>query len=102
MVYNPRDHEWMPNTTDNLWVNYPEKNLEYEYYVIHTIGWSLQPTNITLSFDLKSENIFYGKTRTKCNLERDYCPPNHAIKATIIWKPNDDCVVLRYIIFTYD
>ena len=25
MVYNPRDHEWMPNATDNPWANCPYK-----------------------------------------------------------------------------
>ena len=53
MVSNPRDHEWIPNATDNPWANCPVKNPEHEYHVIHTIGWSLQLTNITLTFDIK-------------------------------------------------
>ena len=66
-------------------------NPEHEYHVIHALGWSLQLTNITHSFGVKSENIYYGKTRLKCNLERSYCPPNHAIKAAVIWEPNNNC-----------
>ena len=51
----------------------------------------IQLTNITFSFDVKSESIYYGKTRIKCDLEQGYCPPNHAIKATIFWEPNNHC-----------
>ena len=54
MVYNPRDHNWIPNATDNPWANCLGKNPEHEYHVIHTLGWSLQLTNITLTFDLMS------------------------------------------------
>ena len=86
MVYNPRDHEWIPNATDNPWANCPGKSPEHEYHVIHTLGWSLQLTNITLSFDVKSESIYYGKFRIKCDLERGYCLPNHA---TVIWEPEN-------------
>ena len=83
MVYNPRDQELIPNATDNPWANSPGKNPEHKYHVIQTLGWSLQLTNITLSFDVKSESIYYGKIRFKCDLERGYCPPNHAFKATV-------------------
>ena len=34
----------------------PPKNPEHENHVIHTLGWSLQLTNITLSFDVKPES----------------------------------------------
>ena len=51
-VYNPRDHNWMPNATDHPWANCPGKDSEHEYYVIHTLVWSLQLTNITLTFDM--------------------------------------------------
>ena len=61
MVYNPRDHEWIPNATDNPWDNCPGKNPEHEKDVIHTLGRSLQLFNITLSFDVKSESIYYYK-----------------------------------------
>ena len=54
VVYNPRDHEWIPNATDNPSANCPGKNPEHEYHVIHTLEWSLQLTNIMLSFDVKS------------------------------------------------
>ena len=94
MVYSPRDHEWIPNATDNPWANCPGQNPEHEYNVIHTLGWSLQITNITLSFDsfdVKPENIYYGKSSIKCNLERGYCLPNHAIKSAVIWEPNNLC-----------
>ena len=74
MVYNPRDHEWIPNATDNPWANCPGKNPKHEYHFIHTLGCLLQLTNITLSFDVKSASIYYGKM---C-LERGYCPPNQA------------------------
>ena len=40
---------------------------------------------------MKSEGIHYGKSRIECNLERGYCPPNHAIKETVIWEPNNYC-----------
>ena len=52
MVYNPRDHNWIPNATDNPWANCPGKNPEHEYHVIHTLGLSLQLTNITLNLML--------------------------------------------------
>ena len=39
MVYNPRDHEWIPNATANPWANCPGKNPEHEYQVIHTLEW---------------------------------------------------------------
>ena len=87
LVYNPRDHEWIPNATDNPWAICPGKNPEHEYHVIHSLGWSLQLTDITLTFDEKSESIYYGKIRFKCDLERNYCPPKHTIKANFIWEP---------------
>ena len=61
----------------------------HEYHVFHTIGWSLHFTNITLNFDGKSENVCYGKTRFKCDLELGHCPRNHAIKATVFWELNN-------------
>ena len=91
MVCNPWDHEWIPNATDNPWANCPGKNPEHEYHVIHTLEWALQLNNITLSFDVKSESIYYGRTRIKCDVEREYCPPNHAIKATVIWEAKLHC-----------
>ena len=90
MVYNPRDHEWIPNASDNPWAICPGQNPQHEYHVIHKLGWSLQLTKVTLIFDVKSESIYYGKIRNKCDLERGYCPPNHA-KATVIWEPKDHC-----------
>ena len=57
MVYNPRDHNRNPNTTDNPWAKCPGKDSEHEYYVMHTLGWSLQLTNITLTIDVASEHM---------------------------------------------
>ena len=91
MVYYPRDHEWIPNATYNPWANCSRRNPEYKYHVIHTLGWSLQLKNITLTFDVKSENIYYRKIRVNYDLERGYCPPNRAIKATVIWEPENHC-----------
>ena len=65
MVYNPRDHEWFPNATNNPWDNCPGKNPEHESCHPRTLVWSLQLTDITLSFDVKSESIYYGKIRIK-------------------------------------
>ena len=45
MVYDPRDHEWIPTATDNPWAKCPGKNHEHEYHVMHTIGRSLQLKN---------------------------------------------------------
>ena len=70
MVYNARDHEMIPNATDNPWANCPGKSTEHEYYDIHPLGWSLQLTNIIHSFDVKSESIYYGKICIKCDLEQ--------------------------------
>ena len=39
MVYNPRDHEWIPKATNNPWASCPGKNSEHEYHVINTLGW---------------------------------------------------------------
>ena len=91
MVYNPGDQEWTPNAIDNPWANCPDRNPQHENHVIHALGWSLQLTNITLTFDVKSESIYYGKISIKCDLERGYCPPNHAIKATNTWQPKNHC-----------
>ena len=91
MVYNPRDHNRMPITSDNPCANCTGKDPEHEYLAIHTLGWSLQLTNITLTFDVASEHMYYGKIRIKCDLERDHCPPNHAIKVTVIWEPENPC-----------
>ena len=52
---------------------------------------SLQLTNVTLTFDVASEHMYYGKDRIKCDIDRGYCEPNHAIKATVIWQPQDHC-----------
>ena len=93
MVYNPRDHNWIPNATDNPRANCPGKDSEHEYHVIHTLGWSLQLTNITLTFDVASEQMYYGQVRIKCDLERGHCPPNHATKATVIWEPKNHCSI---------
>ena len=93
MVYNPWDHEWIPNATNNFWANCPGKNPEHEFLVIHTLGCSLQLTNIMLSFDVKPESIYYGKRSIKFDLERSYCPPNHTIKATVKWETNNRCQI---------
>ena len=91
MVCKPRDHEWIPNATDNSWANCSGRNPQHKNHVIHSLGWSLQLTNITLTFDVKSESIYHGKIRIKFDLERDHCPPSHAIKTTVIWEPENHC-----------
>ena len=91
MVYNPRDHNWIPNATDSPWANCPGKDPEHEYHVIHTLGRSLQLTNITLTFDVATEHMYYGKARINCDIERGHCPANNAMKATIIWEPKNHC-----------
>ena len=58
MVYNPGDHIWIPYATDSPWANCPGRDPEYNFYVIHTLGWSLQLTNITLTFDVASEHMY--------------------------------------------
>ena len=93
LVYNPNDHNWIPNATDNPWANCPGKNPQNEYHIIHTLGWSLQLTNITLTFDVASEHMYYGKDRFRCAIDRGYCEPNHAIKATVIWEPEHHCKI---------
>ena len=93
LVYNPNDHNWIPQVTDNPWANCPGKSPQYEYHVIHTIGWTLQLTKITLTFDLATEHMYYGKDRIKCDIERGYCEPNHAIKAVVIWEPEHHCKI---------
>ena len=35
--------------------------------------------------------MYYGKVRIKWGLEQGYCPPKHAIKATIVWEPENYC-----------
>ena len=35
--------------------------------------------------------MYYDKDRIKCDIERCYCDPNHAIKATVIWEPENHC-----------
>ena len=35
--------------------------------------------------------MYYGKVRIKCDIERGHCPPNHAIKAKVIWEPENHC-----------
>ena len=77
MVYNPNNRNWIPNANDNPRANCPVRTPELEYHVIHTLGWSLQLTNITLTFDIASEHMYYGKNRIKCDIERGYCEPNH-------------------------
>ena len=91
MAFNPGDHNWIPNATDNPWANSPGKDPEHEYHAIHTLGWSLQLTNVTLIFDVASEHKYCGNVRIKCNLERGYCPPNHAVETTVIWEPKNHC-----------
>ena len=91
MIYNPRDQNWIPNATDNPWSNSPGKDPGHKYHVIHALGWSLQLTNITLTFYVASEHMYYGKVRKKCDLERGHCPLNHAINTTLIWEPEKHC-----------
>ena len=93
MVYNPGDHEWIPNARDKPWSNCPGQIPEHEYQFIYALGWTLQLTNITLSFDLKSESIYFCETGIKCDLERGYSLPNHAFKSTVIWKPDNHCCI---------
>ena len=78
MVYNPRDNNLIPNARDNP----------------HTPGWSHQLTNVTLTYDVASEHMYYGKVRIKFDLERGHCPPNHAIKATVFGNPKTTAVLL--------
>ena len=54
MVYNTRDHNWIPNAADNPWANCPSKDSEHEYHVMHTLTWSLQSTKITPTFDINT------------------------------------------------
>ena len=35
----------------------------------------------------------YGKDRIKFDIDRGYCEPNHAIKATVIWEPEHHCKI---------
>ena len=35
--------------------------------------------------------MYYGKVRINCDIERGHCPTKHAIKATIIWAPENHC-----------
>ena len=35
--------------------------------------------------------MYYGKVRIKFDIERCYCPSIHAIKATVIWEPENHC-----------
>ena len=35
--------------------------------------------------------MYYNKDRIKCDIDRGYCEPNHAIKATVIWEPQNHC-----------
>ena len=93
MIYILRDHKWISNATKNPWANCLEQNPEHEYHVIQTLEWSLQITKITLSFDVKSESIYYGKTRIKSDLEKCYCCPNHAIETIVIWELNYNCPI---------
>ena len=86
MVYNPNDRNCIPNANDNPWANCPVRTPEREYHVIHTLGWSLQLTNITLTFDIASKHMYYGIDRIKCDIERGYCEPNHAIESRVIWE----------------
>ena len=88
MVYNSRDHGWIPYATNNLWANCPGKDPENEYYVIHTIGWSLRLTNITLSLT-SNQNFFLEKHALNLILREAIAL--QAIKATVIWKPNIHC-----------
>ena len=74
-----------------------EKNPEHDYHVIHTLGWSLQLTNITLTFDVATKHMYYGKVCIKCVIERGHCPPNHATKATIIWEPENHCRIFDVV-----
>ena len=73
------------------------ENPEHDY---HTLGWSHQLTNTKLSFDVKSESIYYGKTRTKRDLKWGYCLLNPAIKATVICEPNKPCRVFMLVDLT--
>ena len=89
-VYNSRDHERILSGKDNPWANCPGKNPEHEYLVIHTLGWSLQLNNITLSFDVKSESIYCGKTRFNAILKEATVLPI-TLLATVIWEPDNHC-----------
>ena len=91
IVYNPRNHNWIPNATDNPWANCPGKTPEHEYHVIHILRWSLQLTNVTLTFDVSSEHMYYGIVRIKCELKQGHCPRNQVIKARVIWEPENHC-----------
>ena len=35
--------------------------------------------------------MYNGKVRIKCDLGRGHCPPNQAIKVTVIWEPENQC-----------
>ena len=37
--------------------------------------------------------MYYGKDRIKGDIDRGYCKPNHAIKATVIWEPGHHCKI---------
>ena len=61
MVYNPRDDEWIPNTTDNPRAICPGKNCEQEYHVILTLGCSPQLTIIMLVLTLNQKAFVMAK-----------------------------------------
>ena len=35
--------------------------------------------------------MYYGQVGIKSDIERGYCPANHAIKATVVWEPENHC-----------
>ena len=42
LVYNPRNNNWILNSTENSRSNCEGINHTHEYHFIHTLGWSLQ------------------------------------------------------------
>ena len=85
MAYNPRDHEWIPNATHNAWANSPGKTAEHDYHFIHTLGWSLSLTNITLIFNVKSKIFCYGKSVLNAILNEATVPQIMLLKPQLFW-----------------
>ena len=58
----------------------PGQNPKIEYHFIDTQRWSLQLTNITPTFDVKSESVYYGSPHIGSNIERWYCLQTAVLK----------------------
>ena len=89
IVYDYTNPMWIPNAIKNAQSNCmkgPRKQNR-----IDILDWSLEIREVSLIFNLDTEEISYMGTKLPCDLRKGECLPTPFTKATIFWETQTHC-----------